>query len=172
MSGLTPQQLEAVTGISRGLKPNAISKAIGVSERSVQRWLKLPEFQEALNQLRSKTRSKIIEKASEENAEKFSVNLGKIQEEHLKSYVRMRQIAEKGLEHYKKKMEESPEDCNIRNLNLFSQVIDRCLKGEAESAFLRNLDLDTAMRCVFAAGYEIHDPSRVPTAKVTEADLN
>ena len=42
MSGLTPQQLGAVTGISRGLKPSAISKAIGVSERSVQRWMKLP----------------------------------------------------------------------------------------------------------------------------------
>ena len=166
MSELSSKQLEAVAGIAKGLSPSAIGKAIGTSERTIQRWIKLPKFQEALSQLYAKTQSKIIEKTSEESAEKFSVDLRKLQEEHLKSYAKMRRIAEIGLEHYQKKMEASPEDCNIRNLSIFSQILDRCLRGEAQSAFLKHLDINTAIGVVSSAGYVIYDETSQPGEKI------
>ena len=51
MSGLTPKQLEAVSGIAKGLAPSQIAKVVGVSSRTVERWRKLPEFVAALSQI-------------------------------------------------------------------------------------------------------------------------
>jgi hypothetical protein len=53
VSGLTPNQLEAVSGIAKGLTPSQIGKVIGVSSRTIQRWLKLPEFVDAISQIQS-----------------------------------------------------------------------------------------------------------------------
>ena len=53
MSELTPKQLEAVSGIAKGLAPSQIAKIIGVSTRTVERWQKLPEFIAALAQIQS-----------------------------------------------------------------------------------------------------------------------
>ena len=53
MSELTPNQLEAVSGIAKGLSPAQIGKVIGVSTRTIQRWLKLPEFVDAIRQIQS-----------------------------------------------------------------------------------------------------------------------
>lgn len=51
VSELTPKQLEAVSGIAKGLAPSQIAKVIGVSTRTVERWRKLPEFVTALGQI-------------------------------------------------------------------------------------------------------------------------
>lgn len=75
MSGLSPKQLQALSGIARGLSPSAIAKEINVSERTVQRWVKLPQFQEALNQLQTQTKSKILEKVSEVTSERFTLDM-------------------------------------------------------------------------------------------------
>ena len=53
VSGLTPKQLQAVSGIAKGLAPSQIAKIIGVSTRTVERWQKLPEFIAALAQIQS-----------------------------------------------------------------------------------------------------------------------
>jgi hypothetical protein len=53
VSELTPKQLEAVSGIAKGLAPSQIAKVLGVSTRTVERWRKLPEFVAALNQIQS-----------------------------------------------------------------------------------------------------------------------
>ena len=51
MSELTPKQLEAVSGIAKGLAPSQIAKVVGVSTRTIERWRKLPEFVAALIQI-------------------------------------------------------------------------------------------------------------------------
>lgn len=53
MSGLSPKQLEAVSGIAKGLTPSQIAKAVGISVRTLERWRKLPEFVAALSQIQS-----------------------------------------------------------------------------------------------------------------------
>lgn len=66
MSGLSPNQLEAVSGIAKGLTPSAIGKSLGVSERTVQRWLKLPEFVNAVNEIRERSTTKVIVEVSDD----------------------------------------------------------------------------------------------------------
>lgn len=100
MSPLTPKQLQAVTGLAQGLSSSAIAKEISVSDRTIQRWAKLPEFQEALNQLRSTTKSKILEKVSDVSSERFTVDMRELQRQHLQAYQRVRGIAELALEYY------------------------------------------------------------------------
>lgn len=51
MSQLSPKQLEAVSGIAKGLAPSQIAKLVGVSTRTVERWRKLPVFVAALDQI-------------------------------------------------------------------------------------------------------------------------
>jgi maltodextrin utilization protein YvdJ len=59
MSGLTPKQLEAVSGISKGLTPSQIATVIGVSARTVERWQKLPEFIATLAQIQSEVSHRV-----------------------------------------------------------------------------------------------------------------
>jgi hypothetical protein len=68
MSGLTPNQLEAVSGLSKGLTPNQISKVIGVSSRTIQRWAKQPEFVAALNQIQGEVSRQVKAEVVEEVA--------------------------------------------------------------------------------------------------------
>jgi hypothetical protein len=51
VSELTPKQLEAVSGIVKGLAPSQIAKIVGVSCRTVERWRKLPEFVAAITRI-------------------------------------------------------------------------------------------------------------------------
>lgn len=66
MSGLSPKQLEAVSEIAKGLTPSAIGKSLGVSERTVQRWSKLPEFVDAVNEIRERSTTKVIVEVSDD----------------------------------------------------------------------------------------------------------
>ena len=59
MSGLTPKQLEAVSGIAKGLVPSQIAKVVGVSSRTIERWQKLPEFVAALTQIQNEVSRKV-----------------------------------------------------------------------------------------------------------------
>ena len=51
MSELTPKQLEAVSGIAKGLATRQIAKVVGVSCRTIERWRKLPEFVAAITRI-------------------------------------------------------------------------------------------------------------------------
>jgi hypothetical protein len=68
MPGLTPKQLEAVSGIAKGTTPSVIGKSINVSERTIQRWQKLPEFVEAVEEIRQRTTVKVIAETSKDVA--------------------------------------------------------------------------------------------------------
>lgn len=59
MSTLTPKQLEAVSGLAKGLTTRQIAKNVGVSSRTVERWQKLPEFVAALAQIQNEVSRKV-----------------------------------------------------------------------------------------------------------------
>ncbi len=55
---VSSKQLETVSRIAKSASPNAVGKPLGLSERTIQRWTKLPEFIEAVDEIRE--RSNII----------------------------------------------------------------------------------------------------------------
>lgn len=66
MSGLSPKQLQAVVGIAKGLNSSAIAKEIAVTERTVQRWQKLPQFLEAVSEIQERSTTKVIVEVSDD----------------------------------------------------------------------------------------------------------
>lgn len=159
---LSPEQLKAISLLVEGIPAPKVAAKIGVAYRTVQRWYKKTEFIKALDELRLKTQAKVFEKTSEENSEKIAIDLKKLQGEHLNCYGTLRKIAEAALKHYEKNLIEqgkSPEEINIRHLNLWAQVLDRAVRGEADSAFLKYLDVATAIEAVDREGYVVCEPS-------------
>ena len=73
----------------------------------------------------------------------------------------MRKIAEIALRHYEKSLVEqgqSPDEISIRSLHLWSQILDRAIRGEADSAFFKYLDLNAAIETVDRAGFIVCQP--------------
>jgi hypothetical protein len=142
--------------------PNVADK-IGVARRTLQRWQKKPEFTTALEELRVKTQAKVFEKTSEENSKKIAIDVRKLQREHLNCYGSLRRIAEVALKYYETILVEqkhSPDEISIRSLHLWGQILDRAIRGEADSAFLKYLDLNAAILAVDQAGFMVCEPAR------------
>jgi hypothetical protein len=62
---LSPNQLKALTLMGRGDSPKSVALAIGVSLRTIHRWLILPEFQDLIKKISNQTKSLTIETATE-----------------------------------------------------------------------------------------------------------
>lgn len=62
---LSPNQLQALTLIGRGDSPKSVAAAIGVSSRTIHRWLILPEFRDLMIKISNQTKSLTIESATE-----------------------------------------------------------------------------------------------------------
>lgn len=158
---LSQQQLEAISLLGKGVPAPRVAYDVKVSYRTLQRWLKKPDFQATLAELMNKTESKFIATQSD----KIAIDLVALQKEHLSGYRLLRRIAEVALKHYEKKLlenPESPEDCSPKQITLWVQILDRGIRGEAESAFLKNLDLNTALEMTLRAGYTVYDESVNP----------
>jgi hypothetical protein len=52
----------------------------------------------------------------------------------------------------------SPDEVSIRSLHLWGQILDRAIRGEADSAFLKYLDLNAAILAVDQAGFIVSHP--------------
>ncbi|HEY9892152.1 MAG TPA: helix-turn-helix domain-containing protein [Candidatus Sericytochromatia bacterium] len=74
MSQLTAKQLQAVSGIAKGLPISQIAKSLDVSPRTVQRWEKLPQFATALGQVQHEVSCR-IKAESVENATTITCRL-------------------------------------------------------------------------------------------------
>jgi len=155
---LNARQLKAVAGIAKGLSCSAVGEAVGASERTIQRWQLKAEFKQALERLTSETEAKIFETTAKESSQGIIAELEALRSQHLSDYGRLRRIAEKLLERYEKQIEESPDDLNLKSLNILFQILDRSVRGEAESAFMKHLDLDRTINAVIAAGFVVFDP--------------
>lgn len=65
MSNLTPKHLEALSLLSSGFTQAETARKLKVSERTIQRWAKIPEFAEALKDVKQKATQKTIETTAE-----------------------------------------------------------------------------------------------------------
>jgi FixJ family two-component response regulator len=74
VSQLTAKQLQAVSGIAKGLPISQIAKSLDVSPRTVQRWEKLPQFATALGQVQHEVSCR-IKAESVENATTITCRL-------------------------------------------------------------------------------------------------
>jgi transposase len=158
---LSPEQLKAISLLAEGIPAPKVATKIGVAYRTLQRWHKKPEFKKALEELRLKTQAKVFEKSSEGNSEKIAIDVRKLQREHLNCYGSLRRIAEVALRHYEKILIEqgqSPDEISIRSLHLWAQILDRAVRGEADSAFFKYLDLNAAIDAVHQQGYIVSFP--------------
>jgi hypothetical protein len=159
---LSVEQLKAISLLAEGVAAPDVAKKVKIALRTLQRWGKKNEFRQALEELRVKTQAKVFEKNAEDSSEKITIDTRKLQGEHLNCYGRLRKIAEVALEHYEKKLiqqGQSPDEVSIRSLNLWVQVLDRAIRGEADAAFFKYLDLSAAIEAVDRAGYAVHHPS-------------
>ena len=158
---LSREQLKAVSLLAEGIPVPNVADKIGVARRTLQRWQKKSEFTTALEELRVKTQAKVFEKTSEENSKKIAIDVRKLQREHLNCYGALRRIAEVALRHYEKNLIEqgqSPDEVSIRSLHLWVQILDRAVRGEADSAFFKYLDLNAAIDAVHQQGYIVSFP--------------
>jgi transposase len=175
---LSAEQLKAISLLSEGIPAPQVATKIGVAYRTVQRWYKKSEFTAALEELRLKTQAKVFEKSSEGNSEKIAIDVRKLQREHLNCYGSLRRIAEVALRHYEKILIEqgqSPDEISIRSLHLWAQILDRAVRGEADSAFFKYLDLNAAIEAVDRAGFIVSHPPREEGEEpfqVSSFDLN
>ncbi len=63
---LTEKQLKAVEMTISGTRPEDIGKVLGVSRRTIYRWLDLPDFKEAVNQIQERSTAKLIVQISDD----------------------------------------------------------------------------------------------------------
>lgn len=148
---LTHDQLQAVQMLVSGTTLRQIAHTVNVSERTVQRWAKLPAFKVLLKDLRQQARTKTVEKLEKE----LSVTLEEIAEEHLRCHRMAREMAEKALEILSSK---EVEDVSPRTLAAWSQMLARHIEGERQASSLQYLDINRAITIVCQAGYEVRDP--------------
>jgi hypothetical protein len=160
---LSREQLKAISLLAEGIPLPNVADKIGVARRTLQRWQKKPEFTAALEELRLKTQAKVFEKSSDDNSEKIAIDVRALQREHLNCYGSLRRIAEVALRYYEKILVEqkhSPDEVSIRSLHLWGQILDRAVRGEADSAFLKYLDINAAILAVDQAGFVVCEPAR------------
>lgn len=155
---LSQQQLEAISLLGKGVPAPRVAYNLGVSYRTLQRWLTKAEFQATLSDLKAQSEAKFVADLSD----RIAVDLRAMQREHLDNYGLLREIALTALRHYRKKLiedGESPEELNTRQISLWVQILDRGIRGEAETGFFRYLDVASAIDAVDKAGYVIYDES-------------
>jgi hypothetical protein len=152
MSELSPKQLEAVSGVAQGRSPTAIGKAIGVSSRTIQRWAKLPEFQQALQNMRSKT----VEIVVNSTAQKLSYSMEALQEEHLRCYAQVREMAKKALAHHESNLAASEYEAS-RSLKFWIDILNTAISGEYRAGCMDLLPLSRAIDRVAKFGYLIYE---------------
>jgi FixJ family two-component response regulator len=71
---LSPEQAQAAAMIAAGQTQGAVAKSIGVSLRTITRWLKLDIFQDAIRQTTEKT----VQVVAEDHTEKVKTALSKL----------------------------------------------------------------------------------------------
>ncbi len=61
---LSPQQLEAIALLGKGTKTSEVAHQLGITQRTVQRWLKDDEFATAVAEIGRQTTRLVVETTS------------------------------------------------------------------------------------------------------------
>lgn len=147
---LTSNQLKALALIGRGDSPKLVAAAIGVSSRTISRWLLLPEFRDLIEKISSQTKSLTIESASEnfqKEQELWQNRRAKLREEEWEISQLLLKKAREVLENF----EISGRIQNIANALKTASELGR-LSSELWSG-----DLNSAISLVRQYGYDVID---------------
>ena len=155
-----------------------MASELGVNAKTIERWLKIPEFKEAIANLQSKTLTKMVAKTSD----KMSDDLSEIRVEHFEALKHFRILAStlgEALTHELKlaesKGDEAYQDAlgkirgQANNLNIWNQILDRSIKLERTILGMDYEDVSVAISFLERLGYEVVDPSLAPATSQTEA---
>lgn len=66
LSSLTPQQLQAIEMLANSESHAQIAQVLGISTKTIQRWLKKPKFTQALADVQLRTVEKAVEAVAED----------------------------------------------------------------------------------------------------------
>jgi transcriptional regulator with XRE-family HTH domain len=150
MDSLTVKQLEAAQLTAKDCPPLEIASKLGISTKTLQRWSKKSAFQDFLGEVRRKTREKTAEILTND----LSTNLEELAQEHLKAHQTVRRLAEKAIDVLGNR---NPDEINMRELAVWSQVLARHTEGERTASSLAYLDINKAIATVTRAGYVVSE---------------
>ncbi|MBD1804036.1 hypothetical protein H6F98_00920 [Microcoleus sp. FACHB-SPT15] len=150
MDNLTVQQLQAAQLTAKDCPAVEIASKLGISTKTLQRWSKKPAFQDFLSEVRSQARVKTADQLTDE----LSLSLEQLAQEHLEAHRKVRRLAEKAIAALETR---DPNEINMRELGVWSQVLARHIEGERTASSLQYLDLNKAIALVTQAGYEVSE---------------
>lgn len=151
MDNLTVQQFQAAELTARGCLPLEIAAKLGISTKTLQRWSKKPAFQDFLSEVNRKTREKTTKILTDE----LSISLEELAQEHLEAHRKVRRLAEKAIAVLETRQ---PDEINMRELGVWSQVLSRHIEGERVASSLQYLDINKAIAIITQSGYVVSDP--------------
>lgn len=146
---LSADQLSALSLLAKGATPSQVAAELGISERTLFRWKKLPEFDAAANQIAvAVTKTVITETATD---------LSELALEHLQAHQEARKLASAAIRSYRQKLDSGAdiEELNIRQVALWSAMLDRHIEGERIAASLDYLNIDRAINYLISQGYRV-----------------
>ncbi len=149
---LSSEQLSALSLLARGYPPSHVASELGISERTLFRWKKLPEFDAAASKIGKTTTQTVIEETA--------ADLSDLALEHLQAHKAVRALASKALLAYQQKLDAGAdvEELNVRQIALWSTMLDRHIAGERVAASLDYLNVDKAIDYLTSQGYQVSIP--------------
>jgi predicted DNA-binding ribbon-helix-helix protein len=160
---LSPKQLQALTLIGRGDSPKSAALALGISCRTIYRWLTLPEFQDLTEQISSQTRSLTVEGAAESFQKEQQI--WQIRREELRS--QEWQISQLLLKKARKALENLEISGRIQNIANAIKIGSELGRASSE---LWSSDLNAAISLVRQYGFDVVDVSIENNAEADESE--
>ena len=167
---MTPKQLKAIQLLANATPQKQVASELGLNPKTIERWLKIPEFKEAIANLQSKTLTKMVDKTADKMSDEFS----EITLEHLKAartYRKMSEaVAKLGVSQLIKNpgvIDELLVKANV--YNAWNLILDRSIKIERTALGLDYHDVSLAIAFLQRLGYEVSDPTLQPVKTDGEA---
>lgn len=160
---LSAEQLSAISLLARGISPGQVARDLGISDRTLFRWKKSPEFSAAIEEIGKEATKTVIKETA--------ADLSELALEHLQAHQVARRMAQKVLGRFAETIDATtePEDVSVRSVNLWSQILCRHIEGERVAASLDYLNVDKAIDFLTRQGYEVSIPeeSELPDSSLT-----
>jgi len=163
---MSPKQIEAIKLLARGSTQEEVANAIRVAKKTIQRWVKIPEFSQAILDLQAATLNKIISKTSDA----VSDDLSEISRQHFESLENFKVLVDLVATSILREVEAAQAGdetskallARASQINCWSQIQDRTLKLQRTVLGLHYEDVSSAIAFLHRMGYEVCDPSLQP----------
>lgn len=150
---LTPEQALALKLLAQGVSTREVAERLGVTQRTVERWQKRPEFCEVFE----RSTQTLVTQLSDD----WLTQAKTTSESHTNAHQLAIDLALNGLKKIKQKLDDSDcdiEQIDVRRLNWLSMILHRHIEGQRVSMSLDYLDLNRCGQRLSQAGYIVLDP--------------